>query len=59
MAGLATNAAIATTQGQIGIKVLGMAMEGEAAAASSLVSELVNLPTPGIGEVGGLLDVKG
>ena len=64
MASLATNASIATTQGQIGIKVLGMAMEGEAAAAGTLVAELANMPSPsdmpspGAGEIGGLLNLK-
>ena len=58
MAAAATNASIATTQGQIGIKVLGMAMESEAAAAGTLVAELANMPSPGAGEIGGLLNVK-
>ena len=58
MAAIATNASLATTQGQIGVKVLGMAMENEAAAAGTLVAELANMPSPGINEIGGLLNVK-
>jgi len=59
MAAVATNASLANAQGQIGIKVLGMTMENEAAAAGSLVAELANMPPPvSAGAVGGLLDKK-
>ena len=59
MASVANNASLANSQGLIGIKVLGMAMEGEAAAAASIVSDLANmLPPVGVNELGGLLDIR-
>ena len=59
MASVANYASLANSQGLIGIKMFGMAMEGQAAAAASIVSDLANMPPPaGVGEIGGLLDIR-
>jgi hypothetical protein len=59
MLSLSSMASIANADGLMSIKMLKNVMDANTQAAAAMISDLASMPTAGVGDLGGLLDVRG